>query len=228
MLSKPIVPALLLAATVLSGCMTTQTKDSQASAVRAAHYSKVPFVQMSLASYRVSVPRNLVVSEQNLYYPKGDIVWREDPYGDRYKQVDAIFRTGLNKARALTRKGVPVRADVVVTRFHALSQKARYHAGGVHYLEFTLALHNARTGALMEPPRRIITELKALGGDEAIAAEAKGITQKKRITDHIARVIRDELTTVQGHIPENFGWLSSLNRSGRSEQSIEDAQKALK
>ena len=45
----------------------------------------------SIAAFDVLAPRTLEVSEANLYYPIADIVWRGDPFGDRYEQIEAIF-----------------------------------------------------------------------------------------------------------------------------------------
>ncbi|MGR3344325.1 MAG: DUF6778 family protein, partial [Paracoccaceae bacterium] len=46
------------------------------------------------------VPETLRVSERNSYKPIADIVWCEDPFGDRHDQVKAIFEEGITRAVA--------------------------------------------------------------------------------------------------------------------------------
>ena len=48
-----------------------------------------------LAEVRVSVPKTLVVSEAKTLLPRADIVWREDPMGDRHAQVGKIIQTAV-------------------------------------------------------------------------------------------------------------------------------------
>ncbi len=60
--------------------------------------SALQFAQSAQGAIRVSevnvnIPRTLKVSESNVYYPRGDIVWRGDPIGDRYEQIEAIFQS---------------------------------------------------------------------------------------------------------------------------------------
>lgn len=151
-------------------------------------------VPLDVQEIRVTVPKSLKVSEANSYYPMGDIVWREDAPGDRHAQVKAIFETAL--ARGVgdgVPGGMPVLLDVQVTRFHALSEKARYTIGGMHSIHFTATLRHPETGAPYGPAKPIKASFKAYGGQAAIAAERQGITQKVRITDHLAQVIRGEL-----------------------------------
>lgn len=172
-------------------------------------------VQRSIrvSSVRVSVPKTLVVNEANEYYPKGDIVWREDPPGDRHAQVKAIFDAAMHAGTRSFRGSVPVRLDIEVRRFHALSQKARYSIGGVHAITFTLVVRDLRNGQVIGTPRVVRADLKALGGSEAIAADAQGLTQKRRITSHLAKVIQQELTQAGGYKNKDLGYLQRVNES---------------
>ncbi len=136
----------------------------------------------------ISVPRSLRVSEANLFVPGGDIVWREDPIGDRHTQVATIFEAGLRKGLSgMTEGVVPVRVEIEVTRFHALSEKARYTVGANHAVQFKMRLVNPETGIAYTEPRLFKADFKAYGGSKAIEAERAGLTQKVRITDRIAR-----------------------------------------
>ena len=115
----------------------------------------------------VDVPHSLKVSEANRYYPSGDIVWREDPLGDRHDQVKAIFQTALQRGADTMTSGAPVILDVKVSRFHALTEKARYTVGGVHSIAFTMQLRDANTGALIGEPHQVKAALRAFGGRAA-------------------------------------------------------------
>ncbi len=142
----------------------------------------------------VTVPRSLKVSEANTYLPHADIVWRGDPIGDRYAQVQKIFETAMRQGVKSMHGPIPVDIEIVVKRFHALTEKARYSVGGVHNMEFDLAIRNPRTGELLVPVRSITADLTAFGGRQAILADARGDTQKVRITAFLAETIGEELT----------------------------------
>lgn len=162
---------------------------------------------------RVRVPETLKVSEANSYYPGGDIVWRGDPPGDRHAQVRAIFEDALRRGvESMGAGAVPVVLDVTVTRFHALTEKARYTIGGVHALTFEYVLRNPETGVAYGAPKQVRADLKAFGGARAIAAEREGITQKRRITEHLAEAIRTELTDPEGHKAAGLGLIGALNQ----------------
>lgn len=160
----------------------------------------------------VRVPRSLKVSEANRFLPAGDIVWREDPIGDRYAQVQTIFEAALARGTAPMQGAVPVTLDVEVKRFHALTEKARYTTGGVHNISFTLILRDPVTGAMIGAPRDIRADLDALGGRTALRAEAAGQTQKVRISDHLAEVIRQELSTAEGFRNPKLGFIQAMNQ----------------
>ncbi|MCL3882879.1 DUF6778 family protein [Marivita sp. GX14005] len=166
---------------------------------------------MALASFTVSVPRSLSVNERNTYYPRGDIVWRGDPYGDRHAQVKAIFEESLRRAAPQIAGTRPVRMDIQVTRFHGLSEKARYSVGGVHDIDFRYRLIDTATGAQIGEMRHVKADLEALSGQAAMAADAQGRTQKARITAHLARVIAEELTVPGGHENARLGLLQAIN-----------------
>jgi hypothetical protein len=141
----------------------------------------------------VTVPRSLVVSEADIYYPDADIVWRGDPPGDRHAQVEAIFEAGMGRGAAALDGDRDVRVAVEVRRFHSLTERARARIGGVHSIRFVLTVTDARTGAVIEGPRLVSADLPAYGGQRAREAEAAGQTQKVRVTDHLARVAVAEL-----------------------------------
>ena len=59
----------------------------------------------NIRSVVVDVPRTLAVSESNRFYPGGDIVWREAPFGDRHAQVEAIVQNAMTQGVARLPKG---------------------------------------------------------------------------------------------------------------------------
>ncbi|MEL7257644.1 MAG: DUF6778 family protein [Pseudomonadota bacterium] len=197
----------------IAGCSSVDTATRNAPA-QTATSGAVPAHQLSynIQDVRVSVPKSLTVSEANLYLPKADIVWREDAPGDRHAQVQAIFQEAMTRGvSGLPQGTVPVVMDIQVTRFHALTEKARYTVGGVHDMEFLLILRHPETGQMLNTPHKVTADLKAFGGRAALEAEARGETQKVRITDHLAKVIRTELTSQEGYKAPKHGVLGFLN-----------------
>lgn len=207
--------AALTAGLALSACGTAPTHTATRSALLPLEAGEMAPQQVffNVTSVRVNVPKSLTVSEANRYYPGGDIVWREDPPGDRHQQVKAIFEAAMQKGASTIRPGgIPVMLDIEVTRFHALTEKARYTVGGVHALQFNMLLRNPETGEPLGEPEFVKADFKALGGQAAIKAERAGKTQKVRIIDHLASVIRQELTEPGGYRAANLGLIGALNQ----------------
>lgn len=156
-----------------------------------------PTVTYDVQDVRISVPDSLSVSEANVYYPSADIVWRGDNFGKRHEQVQAIFQSAMDRGVEKLNGTQAVVVNIEVTRFHSLTERARYTVGGVHSIKFKMSLRDAQTGALIGTPRLVEANLKAFGGKKAVAAEHRGLTQKVRISNHLAEVIRDEITGLQ-------------------------------
>lgn len=199
---------------ILAAMMLTVTACSQSSQVSRnepmsttllAQTTQNAGVTFKVEDVRVSVPNSLVVSEKNIYYPTADIVWRGDPYGDRYEQVEAIFTAGMKHGAANLNGNRAVYVDIEVLRFHSLTERARYTVGGVHSIKFNMALRDVQTGALIGAPRLIKADLKAFGGRKAVEAEHKGLTQKIRIMSHLASVIQNEVAGVQTGVTVSNG-----------------------
>jgi len=138
----------------------------------------------------VIVPDSLKVSEANSYIPRGDIIWRGDPYGDRRAQVKAILENSISQAFLDMQGPEAVIVDVTLIRFHALSQRARATVGGVHNVKFDVTVRDAQTGAQLIDDFEVNASLRAYGGMRAIRAEMKGQTQKVRISQHITKVMK--------------------------------------
>ena len=142
--SRTIFRTIIALATALglSACASVDTTSrnaripAQLSAVPEATQAQPGLSNINVAQITVNVPQSLRVSEANRYYPSGDIVWREDPIGNRHAQVKTIIEAGLNKGTSQLTGERPVVIQVMVTRFHALTEKARYTVGGVHAIQF--------------------------------------------------------------------------------------------
>ncbi|WP_435229526.1 DUF6778 family protein [Pseudopelagicola sp. nBUS_20] len=158
-----------------------------------------PF-SISLAEMDVRVPSTLRVSEANRFLPGGDIVWRGDAYGNRYDQVKAIFEESVALGAEPLNGLIPTKVEIEVKRFHALTEKTRYSIGGIHSIEFVMTIIDPVTGIVLRGPKEIKADLLGYGGSKALQAEARGLTQKFRITQHLARVIRDEMSLPQGFL----------------------------
>ncbi len=134
----------------------------------------------------VTVPQSLVSNESNSYKPRADIVWREDPLGDRHQQVQTIVENAIGTGVAPLQENLPVVLHIKVTRFHALTERTRYSIGGVHEISFLLLVINGKTGDTLIPVYQVNASLPAFGGEQALAAERVGLIQKVRISEHLA------------------------------------------
>jgi hypothetical protein len=162
-----------------------------------------------LSDVQVDVPKTLVVSEAKSLLPNADIVWREDPLGDRYIQVDKIMTDAIRAGAQGLRGSRPVIIDVTVTRFHALTFEAelRGQDWGVHNIDFIARVVDASSGEVLLRDTLIRAELPALSGAQMAEARKQGQTQKKMITAHVARTVAGWL----GIGPDNRG---AFTRSG--------------
>jgi len=149
---------------------------------------------MRVVGLSVVVPESLSVSEADGYKPAADILWREDPFGDRYIQVKKILTDGITRGAGKLQGDLPVVLHVELMRFHAVTERTRYAFVGEHEIEFMLSVTNARTGDVIVPFYRVDATFGAYGGAQALEAEHKGITQKVRILNQLDAVIRQELT----------------------------------
>jgi len=144
-----------------------------------------------LADVTVIVPDTLTVSEAHSLIPRADIVWREDPPGDRHPQVARIMRDAALAGASGLGGSRPVRLEIVVTRFHALSFEAetRLRFSGVHNIDFSIRALDAQSGAVLAGPEKIAAALPAVTGPKMAEARARGESQKSQISAHLRAVI---------------------------------------
>ena len=151
--------------------------------------------QYEVVDVQVAVPSYLVASEADVYLPKADIVWREDPLGDRHEQVRVIIKDALSKGTNALIGPRKVIMAARVNMFHALTEKARNTVGGKHNVQFDYVLLDAQTRQPVTTVQNMDASLKAFGGAKAYRAMRKGQTQKVRITNHVAAEIQYALRT---------------------------------
>ncbi len=144
-----------------------------------------------LVEVQVDVPRSLTVSEAKSLLPSADIVWREDPLGDRYTQVGKIMQAAVLRGAQGLRGSRPVVVSITVTRFHALTYEAELSNSdwGVHNVDFIAQVTDARTGEVLVAPTAIRAETPAWSGAQMREARRKGITQKSMISNHVAATV---------------------------------------
>ena len=142
-----------LALFALGACVPveTTTRNTSSTAVEKTLPAAAPSYRP--VGLRIEVPDTLVVSEANTYAPFADIVWRGDEFGDRHKQVKALFAEAFKAADL--KGGKPVLVSVKVMRFHALTEKARYVTGGNYAIYFFLQLSDPKTAKPLGPARLV-------------------------------------------------------------------------
>jgi hypothetical protein len=147
----------------------------------------------------VIVPPSLRASEANVYYPLADIVWRGDALGNRHEQVRAIIRDAAAEATAGMTDGPAATVEIMVKRFHSVTEKTRYSVGGVHSISYTLTVRDAATGAVIDGPRDVTADAPAVGGVRALAEDQAGRTMKVVINERLVASFRAELS---GPVPQ--------------------------
>jgi predicted transcriptional regulator len=199
MMTRHQIPALRFAALVvltvaLSGCMVP-TPPSRGETGAQTLIAAAPETFL-VKQVNVKVPKDLTVSEANTFKPNAAIVWHGDPKGDRYVQVEKIVSAAMEKGTAAFRAGRAVYVDVEVMRFHALTPKTRMTFGGVHELEYSLTLRDAKTGEVVQYLPLVSASVPGAGGERARLEEEAGRTEKVVIKEALIASIDRELTRV--------------------------------
>lgn len=146
----------------------------------------------TVSDVSVTVPDTLSVSEARTIFPRADIVWREDPPGDRRAQVGQIVGDAARSATAGLKGPRKVRLLLTLERFHALTFEAetRLSNAGVHNIDFVAEVVDAASGERLAGPDDVKASLPALSGVEMVAARARGESQKSQITAHLVAVFQ--------------------------------------
>jgi hypothetical protein len=140
---------------------------------------------------RVEVPGTLTVAtDPDERFPNVDINWWEDPEGDRRQQVADIMKEAVAAAVATLSGPERVFVDVRVRKFHALTPDALENGTrGWHDVIFDLTVRDAQGNVLAEE-KEIDADIRALQGQAAKDAYARGITQKSMIQQRVTNVVR--------------------------------------
>lgn len=177
--------AAVLAAMLLAGCAGTWevAYDDPPSPAVTKSWRVVDIVAVA--------PETLSVSNDNTFAPQADIVWHGDPYGDRRAQVAAILDEGLTRGVRPLRGPRPVTITARIITFHGVTPTAVARApAAVHNIRFVLRVFDARTGEPLTDGEVISADLEANVGSAAIAAAINRQTQRQRVVDHLASVMR--------------------------------------
>lgn len=188
MIKAKILAALISIASV-SACNTVETTRANPVELPPQSIGQIVQHEWVVQDVRVIVPTSLLASEADVFLPAADIVWREDPLGNRHEQVQIILDDAVTRGISHMDGKRAVFVDVQLRGWHALSDKARHTVGGKHDIEFDLIVRDATTSANLIKPERITMSFKAHGGFSALKAVRAGQTQKVRISAHIAHII---------------------------------------
>lgn len=144
-----------------------------------------------VADIAILFPSDITVSEARTLRPSADIVWREDPAGDRKPQVARIVADAAQAATISLQGAQAVRLELTVTRFHALTFEAetKLKNAGVHNIDLIARVTDIATGEVLAGPDVIEAALPALAGPQMAEARARGESQKMHISNHLRRVI---------------------------------------
>ena len=180
----------------LSACSVVDTmQGATASSVSSAGQTAAAVSRnYDIARFTFGAPEDINISEAGGYYPFADVVWRGDPPGDRIEQIAAMFNTAVERNENTIVGPRPVNIEVSLVRFHGVTERTRFSVGGVYNIIFNLTVRDAQTGEVIEPSRRVVANLDAPGGVQALILEQRGQTEKVRVTNFLTRVIYQELT----------------------------------
>lgn len=193
MMNSRFIPALILgAALAVSGCVGTTDVSRNIGADILPVIENIEIQDWDVTGVEVNVPHTLTSSEANSIKPRADIVWREDLIGDRHAQVDALMTDALAPAFEAVTGAIPVVVTLDLTRFHAQTQRVRYTFGGEHEILFVMTVRHAETGEILSGPVEVDLTFDAYGGDDAVAADARGETQRVRISQQLVNWVSDE------------------------------------
>ncbi len=186
------IAGLALALSV-TACASTDAPTKNAIIASPAQAIEVEQPVYKVEQLSVTVPEELTVSEANTFVPRADIVWREDPRGNRKHQVQTIMANAIAQGVSQVEEGRPVTMEVRLNTFHAVTEKARYTVGGKHNIHFDYLLRDVKTGLPVAEVKSINASFKAYGGTKAVAAENRGETQKVRITQRVRDIMYKQM-----------------------------------
>ncbi len=170
-----------------------------------------PAPDVTITRVEVVVPRSLRVVEIDSARPFGDIVWREEPAGDRYQQVSAIVQEAMERGVAGLSGPNTAALQVRVVRFQTLSGRLDATADARHRITFDMQLVDRASGTQLTDLDRIEVEispqtLTPLATPAAFGTAAPGQVggERAHITAHLAQVVRQVLQTPDAYRAARF------------------------
>lgn len=120
-----------------------------------------------------------------------NFVWNGYSGGNRKKQVIGMFRSAIDEVASEAMTGAqPVKVNVQVNYFHALTDGSRVWCCGSHRIFADLSVVDANSGAVLAEGKNVALGRVALGGIPGLVAVAAGRDQAVRIREGIAKGIR--------------------------------------
>lgn len=192
-LLKLIVLSCVMAA--VAGCMQTEPVSRNVTPELGILAPNTPVLRSyEVQDVRIVVPQDLTVSEANSIKPRADIVWRGDAMGDRHEQLRVLFEEAASLGAERLDGQIPVVVDLQLTKFHGLTQRTRYNFGGDYDVHFILTVRHALTGEVIEGPRMVEAVLDNPSGDQVVAMEQRGVTERLFVSSFLVATLVDELS----------------------------------
>lgn len=120
-----------------------------------------------------------------------NFVWDGYSGGNRKKQVIGMFRSAIDEvAREAMTGSQPVKVNIQVNYFHALTESSRVWCCGSHRIFADLSVVDAGSGAVLAEGKNVSLGRVALGGIPGLVAVAAGRDQDVRVREGIAKGIR--------------------------------------
>lgn len=115
-----------------------------------------------------------------------NFVWNGYSAGNRKKQVVGLFKTSMSEVGSRVMNGTrPVRMNVQVNYFHALTDASRLWCCGSHKIFADLEVVDAASGQVLAADQNVALGRIALGGIPGLVATAAGRDQDVRIREGI-------------------------------------------
>ena len=118
-----------------------------------------------------------------------NFVWDGYSGGNRKRQVVGLFRTAIADVAGAQSGSQPVKLNVVVTKFHAITGPAQTWCCGKHNIVADLEVVDPESGTVLAAQPGVYLGTVALGGIPGIIANAAGNDQITRVRKAIAKGI---------------------------------------
>ena len=109
----------------------------------------------------------------------------------------------------------PATLIVDVTHFDSITLLTRFTFGGVHDINASFTLADAKTGDVIAPATPLDFDRIAWGRTAAIVARLAGRTQRVRIAERIGEVTEAWLNAVGGRVADRRGQENAIASKGR-------------